>query len=186
VTLVHTTRWPSERATSSPNARGPSPAEIARTLASGQLPGAAYVSAHRRPFRVRHAVPADGTPLLLTPTMSGLSDALRLAHGETDTAVVLSIDDVRDAPRRGRVWLSGWARQLAGPDARAAALAFATVNPAADLFGVGRGQALFCLELGEVRLAYGDALVDIDLDEFRRAAPAPGATSSAVRDDGRR
>jgi hypothetical protein len=77
------------------------------------------------------------------------------------------------APSHGRLWLSGWARLLGGAEARAAATEYARVNPTADLLGVGRGHALYRMELGEVRLASGETLVDIDVDEFRQAQPDP-------------
>jgi hypothetical protein len=58
------------------------------------------------------------------------------------------------------------------------------VNPTEDLLGVaaqhqvlgrrlGRGHALYRVEVGEVRLALGSSLVELDVDEFRAASPSP-------------
>jgi hypothetical protein len=144
--------------------------EIARTLAAGRILGVVHVNGHRGPLRVRHATPADGTPLLLTRSTGTLAAALVPPPGECDTAVVLSVDGHRpDLP--GRLWLSGWAEPLGGARARAAALEYAEVNPTEDLLGVGRGHALYRVEVGEVRLAFGSSLVELDVDEFRAASP---------------
>lgn len=144
--------------------------EIARTLATGHFLGVVHVNGHRGRLRVRHATPADGTPLLLTRSTGTLAAALVPPPGETDTAVVLAVDGRHpDVP--GRLWLSGWAEPLAGADARAAAIAYAAVNPTEDLLGVGQGHALYRVEVGEVRLAFGATLVELDVDEFRDASP---------------
>ncbi len=144
--------------------------EIARTLASGHFPGVMHVNGHRGRLRVRHATPSDGTPLLLTRSTGALAAALVPPPGECDTAVVLAVDG-RHPDLPGRLWLSGWAEPLAGGRARAAALEYAAVSPAEDLLGVGRGHALYRVEVGEVRLAFGSTLVEIDVDEFRAASP---------------
>lgn len=144
--------------------------EIARTLAAGHLLGVVHVNGHRGPLRVRHATPASGSPLLLTRSTGMLAAALVPPPGECDTGVVLSVDGRKpDLP--GRLWLSGWAEPLAGAEAREAALEYAAVNPTEDLLGVGHGHALYRVEVGEVRLAFGPNLVELDVDEFRDASP---------------
>jgi hypothetical protein len=144
--------------------------EIARTLASGHILGVVHVNGHRGPLRVRHATPSDGTPLLLTRSTGTLAAALVPPPGECDTAIVLSVDG-HHPDLSGRLWLSGWAEPLGGDEARAAALDYASVNPTEDLLGVGRGHALYRVEVGEVRLAFGSSLVELDVDEFRAASP---------------
>jgi heme iron utilization protein len=154
----------------------PSPAEVARTLAAGRLLGAAHAQGHRGGLRVRHATTAEGTPLLLTRATGDLAAALFPEPGETDRAVALSVDDVPPvcgAPSHGRLWLSGWARLLGGAEARAAADEYAAGNPTGDLLTVGRGHALYRMEVGEVRLARGDTLVEVDVDDYRQAQPDP-------------
>jgi hypothetical protein len=144
--------------------------DVARTLATGHFLGVVHVNGHRGRLRVRHATPADGTPLLLTRSTGTLAAALVPPPGECDTAVVLAVDG-RHPDLPGRLWLSGWAEPLAGEEARAAALEYAAVNPTEDLLGVGRGHALYRVEVGEVRLAFGSTLVELDVDEFRAASP---------------
>jgi hypothetical protein len=46
-------------------------------------------------------------------------------------------------------------------------------RPTGDLLEVGRGHALYRIEIGEVRLAFGSTLVDIDVDDFRAVVPRP-------------
>lgn len=154
----------------------PSPAEIARTLATGRLLGVAHLRGHPDQLRVRHAAGADGAPLLLTPSAGPVAAALQPAPGETDTAMVLRVDDVppvSESPCYGRLWISGWAVRLAGTDARAAAQAYAATNPCSDLLDVGHGHALYRLEVAEVRLAHGRSLVEIEPEDYLAAAPDP-------------
>lgn len=154
----------------------PSPAEIARTLASGLLPGEAHVRQHRGRLRVRHATTPEGETFVLTRAGGTLERALRPARGETDTALVLAVDDVvpvQGGPDHGRVWLSGWAERLDGADARAAADGYARVTPTGDLLGVGTSHTLYRFTVDEVRLDRGGILVEIDAEDFRAAAPDP-------------
>jgi hypothetical protein len=102
-------------------------------------------------------------PLLLTASTVTLAAALVPAAGECDTAVVLSVDGT-GPDLSGRLWLSGGY-------ARSATVEYAAVNPTADLLDVGRDLALYRMEIGEVRLAFGRTLVELDVDEFRAAAP---------------
>jgi hypothetical protein len=155
---------------------GATTAEVARTMASGRLLGVVHLRGHPDRLRVRHATGADGNPLLLTRRTGALAAALRPRPGETGTAAVLSVDDAPPAPGapcHGRLWLSGWASLLAGPPARAAALAYAELNPCSDLLDLGEGHVLYRLEVAEVRLASGQRLTEIDPDDYRAAAPDP-------------
>lgn len=154
----------------------PSPAEVARTLATGALLGALHLRGHPDRLRVRHATGPDGAPLLLARSVGLVAAALRPAPGEADTAVVLSVDDVppvAGAPGHGRLWLSGWATRLAGAEARRAAQTYAEINPTGDLLDVGHGHALYRLDVAEIRLARAATLVDVDVDDYLAAEPDP-------------
>jgi len=148
----------------------PTPAEVARTLAGGRLPGIAHVAGHPGRLRVRHVTPGDGDPLLLAAVDTEVAAALRPGR------IVLAVDDVppvMGAPSRGRLWLTGAVARLHGTAALAAADAYAEVNATGDLLDVGHGHALFRLTTDEVRVANGRALVEVDPADFRAAAPDP-------------
>jgi hypothetical protein len=154
----------------------PSPAEVARTLAAGRLPGNAHIACRPSPHRVRHATDAAGQVLMLVPVESDLAGALRPAEGADDVAVVLDVQDVppvAGSPALGRVWVSGWAAPLAGIAARQAAQDFVDIDPVGDLLDVGRGQVLFRMAPAEVRLEAGGRIRDIDPDEYAAAEPDP-------------
>ncbi|GAA1399340.1 hypothetical protein ACFQZ4_14155 [Catellatospora coxensis] len=148
----------------------PHPAEIARTLTAGRLPGVAQVPFHASPYRVRHATDHEGRPMLLCREGGQLDDALRPRVGEgDDTAVVLAVGESRGA----RVWVSGWATALEGIEARAAALEFAAVNPVSDLLDVDRGFRLYRMDVAEVRLECPTGhLTEIDVEDYAAAEPA--------------
>ena len=154
----------------------PSHAELARTLASGRLPGTVQVACHPGPYPVRHITDVVGRPLLLVPDRSGLAQALRPANGLDDTALVLDIPDVppaAGAPSLGRVWVAGWATPLDGDEARAAAMDWAATDPTGDLLDVGRGQSLHRVDVAEVRLERTCFTVDGEVDDEAAAAPDP-------------
>ncbi|MEH1016680.1 DUF2470 domain-containing protein [Micromonospora sp. CPCC 206060] len=158
-----------------PSPAQPSPAEIARTLSSGRLPGTAYVAHGLGPHQVRHATDGQGRVLLLVSVVSDLARALRPEAGD-DTAVVLDVPDLPPAagsPALGRVWISGWAGLLTGAEARQAALDFAETDPTGDLLDVGRGFALYRFEPAEVRLEKGSSVLRIDPEEYVIAEPDP-------------
>ncbi|BCY06666.1 DUF2470 domain-containing protein [Actinoplanes sp. L3-i22] len=154
----------------------PSPAEIARTLAAGHLPAVAHIACHPGPLPVRHVTDAQGRPLLLVPTGSTLVTALRPQPGNDDTALVLDIRDVppmSTSPALGRVWVSGWAARLTGDEARAAALDYADTDACGDLLDVGGTQALYRMDVAEVRFERTEKLVEIDPDDYAEASPDP-------------
>ncbi|GAA1846284.1 DUF2470 domain-containing protein [Asanoa iriomotensis] len=154
----------------------PTAAEVARTLANGRLEGTAHIRGYPGRVKVRHATPADGHPLLLVALGTDLATALTSGAAARSGPMVLSVDDVPptpSSPSRGRLWLTGEPEPLDGPEARAAADAYAQVSPLGDLLDVGRFQMLFRIETSEVRLANGRALVELDPAEFRAAAPDP-------------
>jgi hypothetical protein len=151
----------------------PSPAEVARTLAAGRLPGTASVACRPGPLRVRHATDPAGRPMLLARAGGGLAEALRPAEHTDDTAVVVRVEAAASAPALGRLFVGGWAAPLAGVEARAAALEFAAANPASDLLDLGRGQLLYRVEVAEVRLARPGIMIEIDPDDYAAASPDP-------------
>ncbi|WP_436521899.1 DUF2470 domain-containing protein [Actinoplanes sp. HUAS TT8] len=154
----------------------PSPAEIARTLAAGHLPAVAHIACHPGPLPVRHVTDAQGRPLLLVPSDGTLTTALRPQPGNDDTALVLDIRDVppmSTSPALGRVWVSGWAVRLSGDEARAAALDYADTDACGDLLDIGESQALYRMDVAEVRFERHEKLVEIDPDDYAEASPDP-------------
>jgi hypothetical protein len=154
----------------------PSPAEVARTLAAGRLPGNAHIACRPSPHLVRHATDVAGHVLMLVPAGGELAEALRPAEGTDDVAVVLDVQDVppvAGSPTLGRVWVSGWAAPLTGVEARQAAQDFVDIDPVGDLLDVGRGQVIFRMEPAEVRLEVGGRVTDIDPEEYAAAEPDP-------------
>jgi hypothetical protein len=79
----------------------------------------------------------------------------------------------RAAQMPRRVWISGWSQGLDGLAARAAALEFASANPVSDLLDVGHGFSLHRIDVAEVRLEYGAALIDVDVDDYVSAVSEP-------------
>ncbi|HEU4425438.1 MAG TPA: DUF2470 domain-containing protein [Pilimelia sp.] len=154
----------------------PSPAEVARTLVAGRLPGTAHVACRPGPLPVRHATDHAGRLLLLDRANGPLAAALRPAAGAEDVALVLAAADdppIPGAPAIGRVWVSGWASPLRGAAAREAAIEFAAVHPTGDLLDVGRGVAIYRMAPAEVRLGRASAVIDVDPDEYAAAEPDP-------------
>lgn len=127
-----------------------SPAEVARTLARGRLPGVLRIAEHPDPFAVHHATDGSGRPLLL---FRDDADVAELAAGRQP--VTLTVRDrppVPGAPRRGRVLLTGRARKLDPETAAEQAITFAEANPVGDLLDVGRGAELYVIDVDEVQL----------------------------------
>jgi Protein of unknown function (DUF2470) len=154
----------------------PSPAEIARTLAAGHLPAIAHIACHPGPLPVRHVTDAQGRPLLLVPSGSTLTTALRPQPGNDDAALVLDIRDVppmSSSPAIGRVWVSGWAARLTGDEARAAALDYADTDACGDLLDIGESQALYRMDVAEVRFERNEKHIEIDPDDYAEASPDP-------------
>ncbi|PRY30032.1 DUF2470 domain-containing protein [Pseudosporangium ferrugineum] len=154
----------------------PTHAEVARTLAAGNLPATAHIACRPGPHPVRHVTDAQGRILLLSPSDGALAAALRPAPDTGDTALVLDIADVppvAGAPSLGRVWVAGWATPLAGEEARQATLDYADTDPATDLLDVGTSQVLHRVDVAEVRYERNGVLVDVDPDEYAEATPDP-------------
>ncbi|MFI5492092.1 DUF2470 domain-containing protein [Actinoplanes sp. NPDC051859] len=154
----------------------PTHAEVARTLAAGHLPATAHIACRPGPLPVRHVTDAHGRVLLLSPADGAVAAALAPAPGTDDTAMVLDIADVppmAGAPSLGRVWVSGWAVQLTGEEARQAALDYAEIDSASDLLDVGTTQVIHRMDVAEVRFERNSKLVELDPDEFAEAGPDP-------------
>ncbi|GAB3941085.1 DUF2470 domain-containing protein [Micromonospora vulcania] len=154
----------------------PSPAEIVRTLVAGRLPGLVHLAHRPGPHHARHVTDPDGRVLLLVPVASHLAAALQPASGAADVAVVLDVLDLppaAGAPSLGRAWVSGWAAELHGAEARGAAVDFATVEPTGDLLDLGTRFRLFRFEVVEVRWERAGAVHRIDPGEYAEAEPDP-------------
>ena len=154
----------------------PSPAETVRTLVAGRLPGLVHLAHRPGPHHVRHVTDPDGRVLLLVPVVSDLAAALRPGPGEEDVAVVLDVLDLppaAGAPSLGRAWVSGWAGELRGDEARAAAQDFAAVDPTGDLLDLGTRFRMFRFEVVEARWERGDTVRRVDPEAYAEAAPDP-------------
>ncbi|CCH88007.1 conserved protein of unknown function [Modestobacter italicus] len=153
----------------------PPVAERARTVAA--RPAAAVCAAGIDGSRVLgHATTADGRVLLVVPTDGEVCRAVA-GSADGDLAALLLVTDhapvpLRD-PVRAQVWLSGWLTPVAGPDARAAAVAFAEVAPVGALLDVGRGTTLLSLDLAEVVLGESGTVTEVQPEEYLAAAPDP-------------
>ncbi len=149
------------------------PAEIARTLATGRLAGTVRVADKPDGLQTVHAVDGRGDILILASHGSELGQALRDAD---DLGAVLAIEDVPpfdDSPHLGTVWIAGWVSRLTGSAAREAALEFASVNPVDRLLDVGVSADVFRIETAEVRLTDDDGTDEIEAEAFAAAAPDP-------------
>lgn len=158
----------------------PSPAEVARTLAAGHLPGSLQVAPgagrDRAAYQVRHVTDPVGRVLLLVSIVDDLALVLPPAGQADEVAVVLDVPDLppaAGAPALGRVWVAGWASALRGAAARAAALDYVEVDATEDLLDVGRRFTLYRVEPVEVRLETAGATIDIAPREYAAAEPDP-------------
>jgi hypothetical protein len=145
----------------------PSPAEIARTLARGRLPGSLQPAGRTEPVAVDHAIDRTGRPLIL------VRDGDRLDPGGPATLSVADVPPLPGAPSLGRVRVDGRLHRLTAAEALAAVHAFAESNPVADLLDVGRGASLCQIDVTRVRLDRGPTTVDIDPIAFAAAEPDP-------------
>ncbi|TNH27143.1 DUF2470 domain-containing protein [Micromonospora orduensis] len=154
----------------------PSPAEIVRTLVAGRLPGLVHLAHRPGPHHARHVTDPDGRVLLLVPVASHLAAALQPVAGGNDVAVVLDVLDLppaAGAPALGRAWVSGWAAELSGDEARHAAVDFAAVDPTGDLLDLGTRFRLYRFEVVEVRWERAGAVQRVDPGEYAEAEPDP-------------
>ncbi|WP_213453211.1 hypothetical protein [Rhizomonospora bruguierae] len=151
----------------------PPAADIARTLASGRLPGRLWLAALTRDIPVAHATTAAGQVLIAARRDSHAW--LALASNGDDAGAILAVDDAPpfpESPRLGRVHLCGWVHRVAERDLHRAGLDFAAANPLHDLLDLGADVDLFSLELGEVRLERRDTVL-LEAEQFVAATPDP-------------
>jgi uncharacterized protein DUF2470 len=165
-----------------PDELRPSPAERARTVAG--RPGAAVCAAGLDGSRVlAHATTAAGQVLLVVPSDGEVCAAVAGAPDGDLAALVLVTDHapvpLRD-PVRAQVWLSGWLTAVRPADVRAATLAFADVAPVGALLDVGRGTTMLRLDLAEVVLREGEAVVEVLPAAYLAAEPDPLAGIEAA------
>lgn len=149
----------------------PSPAELARTLTHGRLPGVIRVAHRPAAVPVHHATDPSGRPLVLVRDDSDLG---RLAaEGPTGTLTVRDRPPLPDSPRWGRVLLAGRLRRLVPDAAAEQALMFAEANPVGDLLDVGFGSSLYVIDVGRIRHFGRSGAADIDPDAYAAAGPDP-------------
>jgi hypothetical protein len=150
------------------------PAEVARTLAAGRLPGRLSVPTVPDDLPVAHATAADGGVLVAARRDSRAW--LTLLLNGSDEPAILCVDDeppFPDSPGLGRVHVGGWLTRLETDDLQAAGMAFAEQNPFEDLLDLGRGVDLFRLEPGEICLQRSGEVIRIEPHEFAGARPDP-------------
>jgi hypothetical protein len=155
----------------------PTPAEVARTLAHNRVPAAVHIACRPGPRTAHQTTDCAGRPLLLVRESDPIATALRPRSGARDVAVAVCVEDrapVPGAPAAGRVWVSGWAAPITGDTReRTAAIEFAEANPHDDLLDIGRGVALYRVEVREVRLEADQVIRSIDPEEYIAADPDP-------------
>ncbi|MFI7023496.1 DUF2470 domain-containing protein [Micromonospora sp. NPDC049900] len=154
----------------------PSPAEIVRTLVAGRLAGLVHVACRPGLHHVRHVTDRDGRVLLLVPVVSDLTAALRATGPDRPLAVALDVLDLppaAGAPSLGRALVSGWVRQLTGPEERAAALDFAEADPTGDLLDVGTRFRLCRFEVEQAQWDRAGTVRRIDPAAYAEAEPDP-------------
>ncbi len=161
--------------------RQPSPAERARTLASGSCASASAVltvAGCPEVVPLAHACDAAGRVLVLLPEDVPVCGVVTSApHG--DVPAVLQLVDVAPVavPRRIRaqVWIGGWLAPVPGVEQVEAALAVAAH---AEL-DIGRSASVLRLRLGEALLEDPFGKYPIEPEEFRAARPDPLAAVEA-------
>ncbi len=152
----------------------PTAAEVARTLATGRLPGRISLPTLATDIPVAHATTTRGQVLIAARRDSRAWLSL-MVNGDDATAV-LTIADVPpfpDSPRLGTVHVGGWVSRLGDSEVHSAGLQFAECNPLDDLLDLTAGVDLFRLEPGEVHLKRYNDTITLDPDEFIQATPDP-------------
>lgn len=164
-----------------PHALLPGPAERARTVACrhGATVCAAGVEGSRL---LAHAITEAGQVLVAVPTDGDLVRAVTTAPRADLSALVMVTDHAPvplRRPVRAQLWLSGWLTPVHPRDERAAVLAFADARPTEVLLDVGQSVTLLRLDLAEVVLGEGGAVLDVSPLEFLAARPDPLAALEA-------
>lgn len=144
----------------------PSPAERARTLASGAVTGALHLPGNGggAAHRVQPLATRDGAQALLVADGGALRRGLddlpeRGADPDLDEPIVLDVLDVPPGLRclpRARLCVSGWAQNVPLSSQRAIGDRLAAARPDDSLLGIGFGWTLFRFEIGEIQVTTGD------------------------------
>ncbi|HEY8472856.1 MAG TPA: DUF2470 domain-containing protein [Natronosporangium sp.] len=145
----------------------PSPAEIARTLVRGRLPGRLQLAGETAPTGLAHAADRAGRPLIL------VRDSDQPPPAGPATLTVVDVPPMPEAPSLGRVLVEGSLHRLSNAAAAVAVHTFAEGNPVADLLDVGRGASLCRLTVTRVQLDRGSTTIDVDLADYAGAEPDP-------------
>jgi hypothetical protein len=91
---------------------------------------------------------------------------------------LLSVDDrppVNAAPTLGQVRVGGWVHRLDADQTSPARLEFAEANPVCELLDVGRGVALFAIEVDRAQVQRGVTIEEVDVEAFIEADADPPA-----------
>ncbi|MQA04119.1 MAG: DUF2470 domain-containing protein [Streptosporangiales bacterium] len=174
--------------------RWPTPAETARTLVFGVVPGTLLVPASGGPgtphaiaggpddivLKARPYTGASSNEIVLLVEESG-EPANRLRTTVTDSRHqdaaafldLLDVPPVRTDLPRARLCVAGWVEPLGKEEQRKAALDAATSRPAGELLTVGHGASLYRLHPAELSLTRSDGTYDVAVEEFRDAEPDP-------------
>lgn len=163
----------------------PSPAEHARTLAGGVVPGALHLPAgsddghgcasHRPSVRIRHLADTAGQVYLLVDDDSSVRRRLTA----TDAPIGLAQLDVLDVPPgwhslpRARLGLTGWVESIPATHQRRAAEAIAAARPVAALLGVGAGASLYRFDVADITLTTASGIHRVDPAAYAAAEPDP-------------
>jgi len=173
--------------------RWPTPAETARTLASGvaatlllpeqaaaRPPAPSARTTVETTVRARSYVGLSSGQIYVfaddhTEAGQRLHSALGGA-GELDTPALLDVLDtppVRTDLPRARLCVAGWVETLTPDEQRVAAVDAAAVHPSSRLLAVGHTATLYRLHPAELSLTRGDTTFDVDVEEFRSVEADP-------------
>jgi hypothetical protein len=173
----------------------PSPAERARTLAAGVVPGVVHLlqspfdtdvsvpsgpgQRRRQSWRVQHLADRDGRLNLLVADDSELGRGLRTAFEDAALPDVPCALDVLDVPPgqvclpRARLCVTGWVDLPSAPEQRQQAERICAARPIGSLLDVGGGSSLWRLDVGEIRLTTAGGVSVIEPRDFANAEPDP-------------
>ncbi|NIZ91314.1 DUF2470 domain-containing protein [Kineococcus rubinsiae] len=178
------------------------PAQWARTLARGTVPGTLHLprttrgegehlpgaatgrGARRGETRteslpVTHLTDAHGDLLLLLERGAALHERLQELGAQAGDLGVPVVLDVLDVPPgqaslpRARLTVTGWVLPVPAADERRVAQAAASARPLGALLDVGRTQQLWRLEVGEVRVTTPQGVHVVGDEEVTTATPDP-------------
>lgn len=161
--------------------RRPSPAECARTLALGVVPGAVHVlpqgEVGTTTMRVQHLCDTRGALAMLVPDESDLGSKLvALTRGDDDSPVVLDVLDVPPGQLclpRARLCVTGWVAAVPMARQRALAQVIAAARPEPKLLDIGSGWSLYPFEPAEIRVTTATGTTVVNETDFASAEADP-------------